>query len=136
MHHAPAGRLSGFGVAGTCIGLMLFCLRGMKPNAIWPEAPLRTAFWALNIGLVGMALFTLLPLGVLQLDAALEHGYWYARSAGFMQQPIVDMLVWMRVPGDTIFSVGALALAWFVARLWIAPRKTLPKVEGATEAAR
>jgi len=30
--------------------------------------------------------------------------------------------VWMRVPGDTIFSVGALALAWFVARLWIAPR--------------
>jgi nitric oxide reductase subunit B len=29
----------------------------------------------------------------------------------------------MRVPGDTIFSVGALALALFVARLWIAPRR-------------
>ena len=83
-----------------------------------------------------MALFTLLPLGVLQLDAALENGYWFARSADFMQQPIVDMLVWMRVPGDTVFSVGALALAWFVARLWIAPRQTLPKVEGATEPAR
>ena len=40
-----------------------------------------------------------------------------------MQQPIVDMLVWMRVPGDTIFSVGALALAWFVLRLWVAPRR-------------
>ena len=40
-----------------------------------------------------------------------------------MQQPIVEMLVWMRVPGDTIFSVGAVALAWFVFRLWVAPRR-------------
>ena len=40
--------------------------------------------------------------------ASIEHGYWYARSAEFMHQPLVDMLVWMRVPGDTIFSVGAL----------------------------
>ena len=29
----------------------------------------------------------------------------------------------MRVPGDTIFSVGALALAWFVLRLWVAPKR-------------
>jgi len=29
----------------------------------------------------------------------------------------------MRVPGDTIFSVGALSLAWFVLRLWIAPKR-------------
>jgi nitric oxide reductase subunit B len=29
----------------------------------------------------------------------------------------------MRVPGDTIFSIGALSLAWFVARLWLAPRR-------------
>jgi len=35
-----------------------------------------------------------------------------------MGQPIVDVLVWMRVPGDTIFSVGALLLAWFVLKLW------------------
>ena len=33
------------------------------------------------------------------------------------------MLIWMRVPGDTIFSVGAVALAWFVLRLWIAPTR-------------
>ena len=69
-----------------------------------------------------MAALTLLPLGTLQLLAAIEHGYYYARSAEFMQQPIVDLLVWMRVPGDTIFSVGAFALAWFVLRLWVAPK--------------
>lgn len=131
------GHTALFGVYGMLgIGLMLFCLRGLKPDAIWPEAPLRTAFWALNIGLVGMALFTLLPIGILQLIAAIDHGYWFARSADFMQQPLIEMLVWMRVPGDTIFSVGALSLAWFVARLWIAPRKAPAKVEGATEAAR
>jgi nitric oxide reductase subunit B len=131
------GHTALFGVYGMLgIGLMLFCLRGMKPNAIWPEAPLRTAFWSLNIGLVGMALFTLLPIGVLQLNAAIGEGYWYARSAEFMQQPIIEMLVWMRVPGDTIFSVGAVSLAWFVARLWIKPRTAPAKVEGVTETAR
>lgn len=39
-----------------------------------------------------------------------------------VQQPIIDLLVWMRVPGDVAFSVGALALAWFVLRLRIGPR--------------
>lgn len=131
------GHTALFGVYGMLgIGLMLFCLRGMKPHAIWPEAPLRTAFWSLNIGLTGMAVFTLLPLGILQLNAAMSHGYWFARSAEFMQQPLVDMLVWMRVPGDTIFSVGALALAWFVLRLWIAPKSAPVPVDGATESAR
>ena len=33
------------------------------------------------------------------------------------------MLVWMRVPGDTIFSIGALLLAWFTFRLWVAPQR-------------
>ncbi|WP_141452776.1 nitric-oxide reductase large subunit [Pseudoxanthomonas sp. z9] len=118
------GHTALFGVYGMLgIGLMLFCLRGLKPDVQWNEKLLKTAFWSLNIGLAGMALFTLLPLGILQLNAALKHGYWYARSAEFMQQPIVDMLVWMRVPSDTLFSVGAVALAWFVFRLWVAPRR-------------
>lgn len=113
-----------FGVYGMLgIGLLLFCVRGLKPDAEWNVKPIRASFWTLNIGLSMMAVFTLLPLGLLQLNAALEHGYSYARSAEFMSQPIVHLLVWMRVPGDTIFSVGAVLLAWFVMRLWIAPRK-------------
>lgn len=120
------GHTAMFGVYGMLgIGLMLFCLRGLKPDVQWNERLLKVSFWSLNIGLAGMALFTLLPLGILQLNAALKHGYWYARSAEFMQQPIVDLLVWMRVPADTLFSVGAVALAWFVFRLWVAPRRVL-----------
>ncbi|MCX7555350.1 nitric-oxide reductase large subunit [Xanthomonadaceae bacterium JHOS43] len=117
------GHTALFGVYGMLgIGLMLFCLRGIKPDAIWNEKLLKTGFWALNIGLSLMALLTLLPMGIIQLAAALENGYWYARSADLMQQPIIQLLVWMRVPGDTIFSVGALAIAWFVFRLWVAPK--------------
>ena len=90
------------------------------------------SFWTLNIGLALMGVLTLLPLGTLQLLAAIEHGYWYSRSAEFMQKPIVEMLVWMRMPGDVLFSVGAVALAWFVLRLWIAPRRE-PLVAGQAE---
>ena len=118
------GHTALFGVYGMLgIGLMLFCLRGLKPTVQWNEGWLRGAFWSFNIGLALMALLTLLPMGVLQLSAALEHGYWYARSAEFMGKPLIEMLVWMRVPGDTIFSVGALLLAWFTFRLWVAPQR-------------
>ncbi len=131
------GHTALFGVYGMLgIGLMLFCLRGMKPAARWNESVLKTAFWSFNIGLVGMSLMTLLPLGVMQLVAAIDNGYWYARSAEFMQQPVVDMLVWMRVPGDIIFSIGGIALAWFVARLWIAPRKARESLPAGSGAAR
>jgi nitric oxide reductase subunit B len=117
------GHTALFGVYGMLgIGLLLFCVRGLKPDAVWPEKPLRASFWLLNVGLSMMALLTLLPMGLLQLNAALENGYWYARSAEFMSQPIIELLVWMRVPGDTIFSIGALVLAWFVMRLWIGPK--------------
>jgi nitric oxide reductase subunit B len=123
------GHTALFGVYGFLgIGLMLFCLRGIKPNVVWNEKLLKTTFWACNIGLSAMALCTLLPIGVIQLSAAIEHGYWFARSEELMQRPIIQLLVWMRVPGDTIFSIGALSLAWFVIRLWIAPKQTKVKL--------
>jgi len=129
------GHTALFGVYGMLgVGLMLFCLRGLKPDVEWNDRALKVSFWAFNIGLAGMALLTLLPIGVMQLNAALKHGYWYARSAEFMQQPLIELLVWLRVPGDTIFSVGALALAWFMLRLWIVPkRRAMVAAEPAAE---
>jgi len=121
------GHTALFGVYGMLgIALVLFCLRGLRGQMLWNTGALKTAFWCLNIGLALMALLTLLPLGTMQLLAAIEHGYAYARSAEFMQKPIVEMLVWMRVPGDVIFSVGAVALAWFTFRLWVAPKTAMP----------
>src|SRR5688572_4136121 len=127
------GHTALFGVYGMLgIALLLFCLRGLRGQMHWDTRALKVAFWSFNIGLSLMALLTLLPLGTMQLLAAIEHGYAHARSAEFMQQPIVDLLVWMRVPGDTIFSVGAVALAWFVLRLYIAPKRE-SSLKGTTE---
>jgi nitric oxide reductase subunit B len=118
------GHTALFGVYGMLgIGLVLFCLRGLKPGLVWNERVLRASFWTFNIGLALMALLTLLPIGVMQLLGAIDHGYWYARSAEFMHRPIVELLVWLRVPGDTIFSIGALLFTWFVVGLWITPRR-------------
>ncbi|MBK6672389.1 MAG: nitric-oxide reductase large subunit [Proteobacteria bacterium] len=114
------GHTALFGVYGMLgLGLMLFCLRGLRSGQDWNPSLLRGSFWTMNIGLALMALLTLLPLGVLQLRSAIEHGYWYARSAEFMNQGVVHLLVWMRVPGDTLFAVGAILLGVFVARLWL-----------------
>jgi nitric oxide reductase subunit B len=119
--HGHTALMGVYGMLG--IGLMLFCLRGLRADVVWNEGLLRGSFWTLNIGLSLMALLTLLPLGLLQLNAALENGYWFARSAEFMGQPLIDLLVWLRVPGDTIFSIGAVMLAWFTFRLWVAPKR-------------
>jgi nitric oxide reductase subunit B len=40
-----------------------------------------------------------------------------------MDRPLIHMLVWMRVPGDTLFAVGALLIAVFVAALWLWPKR-------------
>jgi nitric oxide reductase subunit B len=72
------------------------------------------AFWSINLGLALMVLLSLLPLGLLQTWASVEHGYWYARSAEFLQTEVMNTLRWLRVIGDTVFAIGVLALGWFV----------------------
>jgi hypothetical protein len=47
-----------------------------------------------------------------------EVGLWYARSAEFLQSPILERPRWMRRLGDTVFLSGVASLAWFVAGLW------------------
>lgn len=109
------GHTALFGVYGMLgIGLMLFCLRGLTRQQAWKSRLLSFSFWSLNLGLVLMVLLSLLPVGLLQTWASVEHGMWYARSAEFMQVPLMDKLRWLRVIGDTIFACGALGLGWFV----------------------
>lgn len=117
------GHAALFGVYGMLgIGLMLFCYRTYQPRSVWHERTIRLTFWAINIGLMAMILLSLLPQGLLQTWASVEHGYWYARSAEFLQRDSMQVLRWMRVVGDTIFAMGMLTLAYFVARLAIGGR--------------
>jgi nitric oxide reductase subunit B len=112
------GHAALFGVYGMLgIGLMLICLRVLIPAVEWKDGLLRFAFWGLNGGLMAMCLLSLLPVGLLQTWASVEHGYWYARSSEFLQTPIMQNLRWMRIVGDTVFFLGAVALVVFVAGL-------------------
>jgi nitric oxide reductase subunit B len=112
------GHAALFGVYGMLgIGLMLMCLRVLIPAREWKDGLLRLSFWGMNVGLFAMCILSLLPVGLLQTKASVEHGYWYARSSEFMQTDLMQTLRWMRIPGDTIFFFGAVALVIFVAGL-------------------
>jgi nitric oxide reductase subunit B len=113
------GHTALFGVYGMLgLGLMLFCLRALRPGHAWRERPIAAAFWLINGGLSAMVLFSLLPIGLLQGWAAVERGTWYARSADFLQTAPMNTLRWARVFGDSLFALGALVLGLFVLGLW------------------
>ena len=57
---------------------------------------------------------SLLPVGLIQFFAVLENGYWYGRSPAVIHSPLVETLVWMRVPGDVLFGLGGMLLGLFL----------------------
>jgi nitric oxide reductase subunit B len=112
------GHTALFGVYGMlAIGLMLFALKGLTAREVWKTPLLAFAFWSLNVGLMLMVLLSVLPIGLLQTWASVEHGLWWARSAEFMQQPLLQTLRWLRTVGDVIFGLGAVSLGVFVVGL-------------------
>ena len=119
LNMTPAhGHAALFGVYGMLgIGLMLFCLRGLTARANWEDKLLKPMFWTLNIGLAMMVFMSLLPAGIYQAAASISEGLWYARSAEFVHSTVMETLVWLRVPGDIVFAVGCVYLAWFAVRL-------------------
>ena len=110
--HAHTALFGVYGMLG--LGLMLFCLRALRPGLAWKNAPLAFAFWAINIGLAAMVLISLLPIGLMQAWASVEYGTWYARSAEFLQTPLLARLRWLRMIGDSVFALGAIVLGWFI----------------------
>lgn len=112
---ANHGHAALFGVYGMLgLGLMLFCLRGLTDVNQWNQKLLKISFWSLNIGLAMMTFLSLLPQGLWQTYASVKYYYAYARSAEFMHSALMEGLVWARVPGDVVFSVGVFAFALFV----------------------
>ena len=113
--HAHTALFGVYGMLG--IGLMLFCLRGLTGERAWKTKLLKFSFWTLNIGLMVMGVTSLLPVGILQTIASMEHGMWYARSAEFLHKGFMQNLVWFRAVGDTIFAAGIVGIVWFIVGL-------------------
>ncbi len=125
-----------FGVYGfLALGFTLLILRYIRPQMVFNEKLMKTAFWWLNAGLVLMLFTSLLPVGIIQFAASASEGLWYARSEEFLQQPLLETLRWVRTFGDVIFIVGALAVSWQVvkgvffpdAAEWIGPVQPVEK---------
>ena len=138
LNHAHTALFGAFGLLG--IGLIYFCLRYVAADQHpFGERLGRWAFWLYNGGLVLWIVFNFFPIGWPQLDAVYEHGLAYARSSAFYDTTLFWQ--WMRLPGDVVFALGALLMAWdfivklrplfprFVARL-IPGSRVLPAAAG------
>jgi len=110
--HGHAALFGVYGILG--IGLMLFCLRGLYPDYKWNDKLIGTAFWMINIGLFLMVTVSVLPIGILQAHESITNAYWSARSADFLQQPFMQVIRWMRMPGDLLLGTGELLLVVFI----------------------
>jgi nitric oxide reductase subunit B len=95
------------------LGLMVFCVRSLMPGRPWKTGAIAFSSWAINIGLLLTVTVSLLPVGLMQTWATTTHGTWYARGPAFLRTPTVQTLRWLRVPCDTIFAIGVLAMGWF-----------------------
>lgn len=128
-----------FGVYGLLsLGLVLLIARFLTGERPWNERLLGWSFWGMNAGLALMVVLSLLPIGLAQTWASVEHGLWFARSAEFLQQPWIQNLRWLRIVGDTIFLLGVGTLAWFLLGLktgWSYERAGTPAVRPAPTAA-
>lgn len=110
--HGHAALFGVYGILG--IGLMMFVLRGLYPDREWNDKLIGWGFWLTNIGLFVMVTISLLPIGIMQAVASMKEGYWYARSAEFMQTDIMDFLRWLRVPGDILLALGECLIVYFI----------------------
>lgn len=107
-----------FGVYGfLSLGFVFLIARYIRPEVEFNDKLMKFGFWALNIGLALMVLISLLPIGLIQAWASITHGLWFARSEEFMQQPLLQNLRWLRMIGDTILIIGAVAFFWQIVKV-------------------
>jgi nitric oxide reductase subunit B len=135
LNTTPAhGHAALFGVYGMLgIGLMLFCLRGLFDGSRHADRMLAPAFWGLNVGLAMMVFLSLLPAGIYQAWHSVNTGLWYARAPEIVRSTVMETLVWLRVPGDVVFSLGAVFLGVYAVKLLLAPRNAVlqPQLDAA-----
>ncbi len=113
------GHAALFGVYGMFgIGLLLLCRRDLPQVAgAWSDRTLTWVFWLFNGGLALMVFGSLLPQGLTQAVVSFGQSYWHARSPELLHSPLMETLVWVRVPGDVVFALGAVLLIIFFARI-------------------
>ena len=116
--HAHGAMMGVYGMFS--IAIIFYAMRNIVKPEVWKarnfDKLAKISCWLLNIGLAGMIIITLLPVGFMQLAKAYTDGFWAARQISFYHEPVVHFLLWIRMMPDTIFILGILPLVW---ALWI-----------------
>ena len=104
VNHGHAALMGVYG--NLSIAAILFCMKLLTDNRTWRPALVRLSFWSINLGLMLMVLLDLFPAGILQFEAVVDHGLWFARSNEFIEQKSFQSLTWLRIIGGSIFTLG------------------------------
>lgn len=113
VNHGHAALMGVYG--NLSIATILFCCRLLTEATHWKTKLLRISFWSINSGLLLMVLLDLFPAGILQFNAVVESGLWFARSAAFIETTTFQTLTWLRIIGGSIFLLGGvLPLIWAI----------------------
>jgi len=117
-NHAHGAMMGVYGM--LTIAFFMFVARYFIPPDRASERAMAISFWSLNIGLAMMIFVNLMPMGIIQLYDSLANGYWHAREPEFFQSDWVNLLEWLRLPGDTIFIVGGiLPVVYLAIRMFV-----------------
>jgi nitric oxide reductase subunit B len=113
VNHGHAALMGVYG--NLSVGAMLFCLRYLTTPERWNDRLVARAFWSFNVGLFLMVALDLLPAGIHQFFATIEHGLWYSRSQDFIRGGWFQAFTWARIVGGALFCLGGLfPLTYFV----------------------
>ncbi|MFB6466064.1 nitric-oxide reductase large subunit [Cytobacillus sp. Hz8] len=123
--HGHGAMMGVYGMFACAV--FIYCLRNITKPEKWSDKWVKFSCIMLNIGLAGMILISLLPVGIIQIKEAFNHGYAASRSAAFLQKDIVQTLLTIRAVPDTIFLIGVAALAIFAVKALFNLRKVTHK---------
>ncbi|WP_255198754.1 nitric-oxide reductase large subunit [Halorarius litoreus] len=126
--HAHAAMFGAFGF--LALGMATYMLRITVDPEQWNPRRLKWSFWLWNAGLAVMVFVSVLPVGILQLEAAFTEGYAAARSLAFYDSGIVQALFWARLPGDSLLILGTVVFVYDM----VAKRFSLRDVTAAEDA--
>ena len=132
-NHAHGAMMGVYGM--LAMGFFMFVARYFIPRDRGSDRAMKWSFWSLNLGLAWMLFVNLFPVGLLQMETALNESYWQARQPEFFLRPGVTVFEWLRLPGDVLFILGGiLPVVYLAVRMWAGRNRPgeIP-VEGMTE---
>ena len=80
-----------------------------------------------------MVFMSLVPAGIVQAYVSITQGLAAARAPELLHSPLMETLVWLRVPGDIVFAIGGAFLGVYAFALLRRPRPAAVPATGTVQ---